>query len=293
MTELIPALSAIADRYDVVLCDLWGCLHNGKTAFAEAVAALRGFRERGGRVVLLTNAPRPNSAVIAQLDRLGVPQDGWDMVASSGDAAQEAILAGLVGRKVYHLGPEKDAILFTEIPPSHADAPPVERVPLAEAEGIVCTGPFDDLTETPEDYRATLLFAKAKGLPMICANPDIVVDLGDKRIYCAGAIARLFEDMGGEVHYFGKPYPPIYDLTRRRLAATGGALAGDRVLAIGDGITTDIAGGIAEGFDTLFVTGGLAAAEFGPDPDRPDPERLRRWLDDRLSSPTYAIGRLR
>lgn len=293
MTRIISSLAEVQAAYDVLYCDLWGCLHDGRTPFPAAVAALRGFRAKGGRVVLMTNAPRPNRFVAAQLDRMAVPRDAWDMIVSSGDAAQAGMFAGLVGRRVYHLGPEKDAGFFTEIPTEFADAPEIVRVPLAEAEGIVCTGPFDEMTETPEDYRATFLYAKAKGLKLLCTNPDIVVDYGDRRIYCAGALAALYDEMGGTSLYFGKPHPPIYDLARRRLAATGVEVEPSRVLAVGDGIETDIRGGLAEGTDTLFVTGGLAAEDFGPDVEAPEPALLPPWVEARQISPTWAIGRLR
>jgi HAD superfamily hydrolase (TIGR01459 family) len=292
MTVIIERLADISGRYDALFCDLWGCLHNGVEPWPAAVAALAAFREGGGRVVLLTNAPRPEGSVAAQLDRMGVPREVWDVIVTSGDAAQAAMVAGAVGRRVYHLGPEKDLPFFTDLAPWVTGTAP-ERVPLAEAEGIVCTGLFDDLTETPDDYRATLLFARAKGLKMLCANPDIVVDWGDRRLYCAGALAQAYDRMGGESLYFGKPHPPIYDLARRRLASLGALPPDERILAIGDGIGTDVAGGLAEGLDTLFVTGGLAADELGEDPERPDPVRLARWLEARQMSPTAAIGRLR
>ena len=292
MTQLITSLSEISGRYDALLCDLWGCLHNGVAPFPGAVSALRAFRAGGGRVVLLTNAPRPAADVAAGLDRLGVPRDAWDVVVSSGDAAQDAMFAGAVGRRIWHLGPEKDDGFFTNVPPEWADAAPIERVALDEAEGIVCTGPFDEINEVPEDYRPQFLLAKTKGLPMLCANPDIVVDLGHRRIYCAGALAALYEEMGGTALYFGKPHPPIYDLARRRLAAIGGADDG-RILAIGDGIGTDIAGAAGEGIDALFVTGGLAADQFGPDVDNPDLKVLREWLGVRQQAPQYAIATLR
>ena len=292
MTQLITSLSEISGRYDALLCDLWGCLHNGVAPFPGAVSALRAFRAGGGRVVLLTNAPRPAADVAAGLDRLGVPRDAWDVVVSSGDAAQDAMFAGAVGRRVWHLGPEKDDGFFTNVPPEWADAAPIERVALDEAEGIVCTGPFDEINEVPEDYRPQFLLAKTKGLPMLCANPDIVVDLGHRRIYCAGALAALYEEMGGTALYFGTPHPPIYDLARRRLAAIGGADDG-RILAIGDGIGTDIAGAAGEGIDALFVTGGLAADQFGPDVDNPDLKVLREWLGVRQQAPQYAIATLR
>jgi HAD superfamily hydrolase (TIGR01459 family) len=292
MTQLIASLSEISGRYDALFCDLWGCLHNGVAPFPGAVAALRAFRAAGGKVVLLTNAPRPAAAVAAGLDRLGVPREAWDLIVSSGDAAQDAMFAGAVGRRVWHLGPEKDSGFFDDVPAEWADAPPIRRVALDEAEGIVCTGPFDEINEVPEDYRPQFLLAKTRGLPMLCANPDIVVDLGHRRIYCAGALAALYEEMGGTALYFGKPHPPIYDLARRRLAALGGVDDG-RILAIGDGIATDIAGAAGEGIDALFVTGGLAADQFGPDPAHPEPEALREWLSTRQQAPQYAIASLR
>jgi HAD superfamily hydrolase (TIGR01459 family) len=292
MTQIVPSLAEISAPYDVLFCDLWGCLHNGVAPFPAAVAALQGFRARGGKVVLLTNAPRPSRFVIATLDRMGVPRDAWDLVVSSGDAAQDAMLAGAVGRKIWHLGPGKDDGFFTEIPPEWQGQADFERVPFDEAEGIVCTGPFDEMTEVPEDYRSRFLLAKTRGLPMLCANPDIVVDMGETRIYCAGALAALYEEMGGTAMYFGKPHPPIYDLARRKLSAAGG-VDDSRILAIGDGINTDVSGAAGEGIDMLFVTGGLAADQFGPDVEAPDAELLATWLAARQRDPLFTIGMLR
>lgn len=295
MTEIIASLAEVAPRYDAVFCDLWGCLHNGKAPFPAAVAALQAFRKGGGTVVLLTNAPRPKPSVVNQLDRMGVPRDVWDEVVTSGDAAQYALLSGAVGRRVHHIGAPKDESFFTDFAEDLADyarsQPPILRVPMQEAEGIVCTGLRDDLTETPTDYRAPLLMGKTLGLPMLCANPDIVVDFGDRRLWCAGALARDYEQMGGRALYFGKPHPPIYDLARRRLAALRPGAA--QVLCIGDGIATDIQGGMAEELDCLFITGGIDAAAFGADPARPDPALLAPWLEERQLSPAYAMGALR
>ena len=297
MTPVIARLADIAPRYGALFCDLWGCLHNGVAAFPDAVAALQGFRAGGGRVILVTNAPRPKPSVARQLVKLGVPDDAWDDIATSGDAAQYALVTGAVGRRVYHIGPAKDDAFFTELAadlvPIAAGEEPIVRVPLADAEGLVCTGPFDDLKDVPEDYRGQLLLAKTRGLKMLCANPDLVVDLGDRRVYCAGAIAQLYDQMGGQTLYFGKPHPPIYDLARRRLAALDGRLGEADILCIGDGIATDIRGGVAEDFDTLFITGGLAAQAFGSDPANPDQSLLDDWLDDQGMSPTHAIGLLR
>ena len=290
MTDIIANLADLGTRYDAVFCDLWGCLHNGKTPFPAAVAALQAFRARGGRVLLLTNAPRPKSSVISQLDAMSVPRDAWDDVVTSGDATQYAMLDGAVGHRVFFIGAPKDEVFFTDLPDGRPNT--VTRVALAQAEGIICTGLTNDLTETPADYRATLLQCKINGLPMLCANPDVIVDFGDKRLYCAGALAEAYEAMGGTVFYFGKPHPPIYDLARRRLATlTGGKDM--TILAIGDGIATDVQGGISEDIDTMFVTGGIAATEFGPDPANPDKTLLDQWLAARSMSPTFAIGLLR
>ena len=296
MTDIIASLADLGSRYDAVFCDLWGCLHNGKTPFPAAVSALQAFRARGGKVLLLTNAPRPKSSIVKQLDGMGVPRDAWDEVVTSGDATQYAMLNGAVGRRLYFIGAPKDEPFFTtfadDLAELAASQPAVTRVSLADAEGIICTGLVDDLTETPADYRAVLLQCKINDLPMLCANPDVIVDFGDTRLYCAGALAEAYEAMGGTVFYFGKPHPPIYDLARRRLSAlTGGKDM--TILVIGDGITTDIQGGMAEDIDTLFVTGGIAASEFGPDPANPDKTLLDQWLATKSLSPTFAIGLLR
>ncbi|MDB6181562.1 TIGR01459 family HAD-type hydrolase [Paracoccus fistulariae] len=289
MTRIVPSLSQISLNYDAVFCDLWGCLHNGKAAYPAAVAALQEYRRSGGRVVLMTNAPRPNQYVIAQLDRMGVPRDAWDMVVSSGDAAQEAMLDGAVGRKVWHVGLSKDDGFFEDIPPQWADAPAVTRVPLDEAEGVVVTGPFDEVNEAPEDYRSRFLQARERGLKLLCANPDVVVDMGETRIYCAGALAEFYEELGGTSLYFGKPHPPIYERAKRLLNLPETA----RFLAIGDGINTDVRGAQQEGIDCLFVTGGLAADNFGADVENPEPQRLEEWLASHTLSPEFSIGRLR
>ena len=292
MTRILQSLAEISARYDVLLCDLWGCVHNGVAPFPAALAALQGFRGQGGRVILITNAPRPARFVAEGLDRMGVPREAWDAIVTSGDAAQDAMFAGAVGRRLWHLGPQKDDGFFTEIPQEWEGRTHVQLVPFDQAEGIVCTGPFDELNEVPEDYRPRFLEAKTRGLPMLCANPDVVVDMGATRIYCAGALAALYEEMGGRTMYFGKPHPPIYDMARRRMAEFG--LADDsRVLAVGDGINTDVAGAIGENLDVLFVSGGLAAEQFGADVENPNPDLLRAWLDARQQDPQYTIGRLR
>jgi len=290
MTRLIESLDEIAGRYDAAFVDLWGCVHDGVRAFPEAVAALRRFREGGRAVVLVTNAPRPREEVAAQLAALGVPPEAWDAIATSGDSARTALFRGVVGRTVFHIGEPQDEAFFT--PPAVVSDPvAIERVPLAQAEGLVVTGP-EDRHADPAVWRPVFLAAKTRGLKLLCANPDVVVDRGGRREWCAGALAALYTEMGGESLYFGKPHPPIYDLARRRLAALGPMPEDAGILCIGDGIATDIAGALGEGLDAVFVTGGLAAAEIGP-PEAPDPARLEAFLGRHQMSASFAMGRLR
>ncbi len=284
-TPIIRSLSEISDRYDALFCDLWGCLHNGVRPYEAAVEALRAFRAKGGAVALMTNAPRPAEAVARQLERMGAPRDCYDLIVSSGGVAKSAVASGAWGRKVHHIGAPKDESFFEGLD--------VARVPIDEAESIVCTGLHDDMTETPEDYADLLREGQLRGLRMLCANPDITVDVGDKRIYCAGALAQAYEALGGEAVTLGKPRPPIYDAARRMLEEIGREAEDDRILCVGDGIHTDIAGGVAESLDTLFVTGGLAAPELGSDIENPDPALLADYLARHALAPTAAIGRLR
>jgi HAD superfamily hydrolase (TIGR01459 family) len=288
MTQIIAHLGEVASRYDAVFCDLWGCLHNGKTVYPAAVSALQDFRRSGGKVVLLTNAARPFGQVAAQIEGLGAPRDCWDLIVTSGDAAQAALVSGAFGRKVYFIGPERDLSFFAD-----ADGRPfdIQRVSLDQADSVVCTGLVDDRTETVEDYRGILLNAKTRGLKLLCANPDIVVDVGDQRLFCAGALAQEYTRMGGESAYFGKPHPPIYDLARAKLTELTGE-TGARILCIGDGIQTDIQGGMGEDLDTLFVTGGLAAEETQDANGNPEPARLQAYLEGFQLSPDFAIGKL-
>lgn len=289
MSKIIENLADIGANYDVLFCDLWGCLHNGKQAYPAAVAALQQFRRKGGKVCLMTNAPRPNQYVIAQLDRMDVPLDAWDIVVSSGDAAQDGMFSGAVGQKLWHIGTEKDDGFFNDIPVEWRDTAPITRVSFEEAEGIVATGPFDEANETPEDYRAKFMLAKERGLKLLCANPDVVVDMGDARIYCAGALAEFYEELGGTSLYYGKPHSPVYARAKRLMGLDDEA----RILVIGDGIKTDVLGAEQEGLDCLFVTGGLAAEAFGPDVEEPNSEMLIDWLKEKQLSPKYSIGRLR
>ncbi|MCI5039036.1 MAG: TIGR01459 family HAD-type hydrolase [Donghicola eburneus] len=291
MTRIIESLAEISNNYDALFCDLWGCVHDGVKGLPDAIEALRAFRANGGKVVLLTNSPRPRKGVEKQLlEQFDVPADCWDTIATSGDSARAAMLTGAVGEKVYHIGTPADEPFFE---PLHLIKDPVEiqRVELDEAEGIICTGPFDASAD-PDTLRPQLLLAKQKGLKLLCANPDIVVDRGEVREWCAGAVAKLYTEMGGESLYFGKPHPPIYDLARRRLSEVDASINDNAILAVGDGIHTDIQGAIGEGIDSLFITGGLAR-DITKTSHQPDEEALTSYLNEEKSNPTYAIGFLR
>lgn len=293
MTRILTSLDEIAPQYDAAFVDLWGCVHNGLEAYPAAVDALRVFRAGGGKVVLVTNSPRPWRAVADQIAGLGVPEDCYDSIATSGDSARAAMLRGAVGRKVWHIGEEHDNPFFAPMEIVD-DAVEITRVPLDQAEGIVCTGPFDPYAD-PAELRPQFLMARERGLKLLCANPDVIVDRGEAREWCAGALAALYTEMGGESLYFGKPHPPIYDLARQRLAAIGGR-PDDRILCIGDGIATDVQGALGEGLDVIFITGGLAAAETrtGPSPEgQPEPDLVEAYLLEHVMDAAYAIGYLR
>jgi HAD superfamily hydrolase (TIGR01459 family) len=247
--------STLAQAYDVVLCDVWGVVHNGVVASADACDALMRFRQRGGTVILITNAPRPGAVVTTLLDGLKVPRAAYDGIVSSGDVTR-AIVADRAGQSAYHIGPARDVPIF--------DGLALPLVDAVRADYVVCTGLFDDTVETPQDYVGLIETLRTRDLVMVCANPDAVVERGDKLVYCAGAIADLYAAAGGSVLYAGKPYRPIYEQTlSAALAARGNATAHGRVLAIGDSVRTDLKGAAAFGIDCLFVTGGIHAEELG------------------------------
>jgi HAD superfamily hydrolase (TIGR01459 family) len=247
-------LRDLVGEVDVLLSDIWGVVHNGLESFPEACEALQTFRKRGGTVILITNAPRPADSVQRQLHKLNIADDVYDAIVSSGDLTRHYV-ADHPGRSVFWLGPERDNSIYRGLNPILS--------PLEKADYIVCTGPFDDETETPEDYREMMLAARARQLPLICANPDIVVERGDRLIYCAGAIAELYRELGGETIFYGKPHRPIYERAMQLAAERlGRPPALKRVLAIGDSVRTDLAGAHGFGIDCLFVTRGIHAEEF-------------------------------
>ena len=280
---LVDRFSALAPGYDAVLCDVWGVVHNGVAALAPAGDALTRFRNAGGTVLLVSNAPRPGAAVIRMLDRLGVPRSAYDDIITSGDLTREFI-ASHPSRCVFHVGPERDRSIFAGLE--------LRFGPVEAADYVICTGLFDDERETPESYRGLLERMGARGLLLVCANPDLVVERGDRLIYCAGAVADLYAQLGGEVLYAGKPHRPIYDAALARIAAArGAALATARVLAIGDSIRTDLAGAAALGIDGVFITRGIHAEELGHRDD-PDLDRLARFFAEAGVTPKAVMRQL-
>jgi len=281
--SFIERFSTLAGRYDVVLSDVWGVIHNGLESFPSACEALSRFRASGGRVALITNAPRPGEVVVRLLDRLKVPRESYDTIVSSGDVTR-TVMSARPDKAVFHIGPERDLPIF--------DGLGLRFVPYEQADYVVCTGLNHDEVETSESYRELLTKLAARQLFMLCGNPDLVVERGERLVYCAGALADLYGTLGGEVLYAGKPYRPIYDLALERIGALrGGPAPLARVLAIGDSVRTDLKGASDLGVDCLFVTAGIHAEELG---DRHDPDlaALNKIFADAGLAPKAVTRRL-
>ena len=274
--EILAGLSQVADRYDVLLCDVWGVIHNGRENFPAACEALARFQRERGPVVLISNSPRPAEAVKPQLAELGVPDSAWTGFITSGDATR-ALLAQRSPGPAWRIGPVRDDVLYEGLG--------LEFAGPSDSAFIACSGPVDDEVETPEDYRADLRIAAGRGLTMICANPDRVVHRGDRLIYCGGALADLYAELGGPVVMAGKPYPAIYDLC---LAEASILLGRDgRALCIGDGAPTDVKGAQAAGLDCLFIYGGIHGAEL-----HGDPSGVGRLLAEHATAAAFAMPHL-
>ena len=278
--RLINGLSEVADKYDAILCDVWGVVHNGRESWSRASEALTRFSETRGPVVLISNAPRPSAAVVPQLDELGVPRTAWAHFVTSGDATRIALAERAPG-PAWMIGPERDRPLLEGLD--------LDLAGPDEAAFICCTGLVNDEVETPDDYAARLADPARRGLEMICANPDRIVQKGDRLIYCAGALADLYERLGGTVIMAGKPYRPIYDLALRHASGVDRS----RVLAIGDALATDVKGASSQDLDCLFVAGGIHVTELTGENGDLDPARADALLAREGARAAYLTDELR
>lgn len=246
---ILRSAKGLGNRYDAWLCDVWGVIHNGCQVHNDAVDACLAFRRSGGTVIFITNAPRPATSVIKQLNLMGVNSGSYDAIITSGDVTR-SLIGQWQDRPIFHLGPERDLPIFSGLNVTFAQA--------KDAEVVVNTGLFNDTIETPENYSEMLAGFCERGLPMICANPDFVVERGAEIVYCAGALAQSYSAMGGRVDYAGKPHTPIYDVCRGEIAKVRDSkVSDDRILAIGDGLKTDMTGAARAGLDGLFVPSGI------------------------------------
>lgn len=281
--KIIASLEEISGGYAALFCDVWGVLHNGVRCFEPAAAALAAARRRGLAVVMVTNSPRPHPGVEAQFETIGVPTDAWDRVVTSGDVTRE--LVNSAPRRIFHIGAERDLPLYTGLD--------VELVEEFEADAVVCTGLFDDEVETPDDYAELLSRLRARNLPFICANPDLIVERGDRIIWCAGALARDYAQLGGRTLIAGKPHAPIYGAALKAASEVlGREMKREEALAIGDGMLTDIKGASDNGIDVLYVSGGIHARDYGH-PDEPEPAKLQAFLDRHGYRPVATMAKLR
>lgn len=271
---IFTGLAEVVDEYDLFIIDLWGVVHDGVSIYPAAAHCLSQLSKRNCSVVLLSNAARPSTSIAAHLVKLGVTTDMYDQLITSGDATAEAVATGYNGHGencgplYFHLGPERCRPTL--------DACGGREVELDVAELIICTGLFDDDTEQPEDYSELFKSAVARGLPMVCANPDITANRGGKIIHCAGALAALYEKLGGSVQRFGKPFPGIYE----RLFAKFPEIPRSRAVMIGDNLLTDIRGARQVGIDAIWIGGGIHAAALGLGSDgRLNSEKLQEVVD--------------
>ncbi|MBF0333987.1 MAG: TIGR01459 family HAD-type hydrolase [Alphaproteobacteria bacterium] len=265
---ILDGLRAIAGRYDGFILDLWGVIHDGATAYPGAADTLAALRAAGKRVVLLSNAPRRAAPLVEGMRAMGIPRDLYDSVLSSGEVVHDELIArtdpwfAALGPRCLHIGPERDRNVLEGVAAELVDHP-------ALADWVLNTGPVS-LDETVADYEAPLAACAARGLPMVCANPDIEVIREGRRLTCAGALAKRYQALGGEVGWRGKPDPAVYRASLDQLG-----LEAPRVLVIGDALHTDVAGAEAAGIDALLITGGIHAEELGTVwGDPPDPARL-------------------
>lgn len=277
-TPILSSIAALAGTSDAWICDIWGVMHNGVRAFAPAVEACRAFRKRGGTVVLVSNAPRPFGSVARQIEGLGVTSDAYDGIVSSGDVTRD-LLGPWQGRPLLHIGPERDRPVFEGLD--------IRFAAEADAEVVALTGLYDDTREAPGDYAVLFNRLLRRNVPVICANPDLQVERGAVLVYCAGALAELYGSLGGTVVYAGKPHLPIYDTAFAMIERVRGQpVPRERILAIGDGLRTDMDGAHAARLRPVFIASALHVQ--GP----LDAARIGTLFSDRSYRPVAAQASL-
>jgi HAD superfamily hydrolase (TIGR01450 family) len=281
MAKRIESFAEITSQYDAVFCDVWGVLHNGIDPFPKSAAALEAARGEGLTVVLITNSPRMAPLVVDQLRQIGIQDAAYDRIVTSGDVTRGLIAEG--PKKVFLLGPERDIAIIEGLG--------VERVEAKEAESVVCTGFFDDEKEVPEDYTEMLKELQSRGVPMICANPDLVVERGHRMIPCAGAMAAYYNQLGGTIRIAGKPHTPIYEAVLETAKELRGDFPKSRILAIGDGMPTDVRGALDYGLDLLYISGGIHAKEYTLNGET-DEAILHAYLEREKATPKWWMPRL-
>jgi len=283
MTQFLSSIDAIADGYDLVLCDVWGVLHNGRNVYVEAAEALMRLRAAGRTVILLTNVPKPRAPIPKQLDRIGCPRAAWDAIVTSGDAIRAELALRAPG-PMYKIGPHYDAVLWQGLG--------LAQAPLHDAAFVAISGLNND-EDAPEMYAELIAAARARDLDMLCANPDIIVQFGERMIWCAGAVARDYAAIGGKVVMAGKPHAPIYELAFREAALVmKREVERSRVLAIGDGVATDVKGACAQGIDCLFIAAGTHGENLLTDGVL-DAAKVEAVLNADGVAARYAMGALR
>jgi HAD superfamily hydrolase (TIGR01459 family) len=283
LTQILDSIDAVAERYDAFLCDVWGVIHNGRMHFPAAAAALQRVRAQGKAVILLTNVPKPRGPIPGQLDRLGFPREAYDAIVTSGDAIRAELAARAPG-PMHKIGPERDRVLWEGLG--------LAQAPLADAAFVAISGLNRD-DESPEVYADLLREARSRDLDLLCANPDIVVRVGDHLIWCAGAVARDYEKLGGRVIMAGKPYAPIYELAYRELAQIAGReIDKARILCIGDGVATDVAGANGQAVDALFIASGMHGEALWTDGEL-DASKVDAALSEEGARAAYVMAALR
>ena len=271
----INNFSEVYEKYDSVICDIWGVIHNGQELFSSSVDCLYDLKNKGYPIVLVSNAPRPGEEIKLMLEKMGLEKNCYDKIITSGDLTQKILNDGSLGQNCYHIGPDRDLKIF--------DGVGVNRVSFDESDFIFITGLFNDEEEDENSYLPLLKKSKKRKLKLLCANPDIWVQRGSDLIPCAGAISKKYESIGGEVINIGKPFQPIFDEAMKNINSLGNGKFSSTIV-IGDGIDTDIKGANDYKLDSLLTLGGLFSGQ--------KIDEVHKVINKKKVFPTYLIEEL-